>query len=806
MLVSYRWLQDYIDLSDMTPSEVAEKLTRGGVEVDILHELNQGVENVVIGSVTSCEQHPNADKLNLCQVKIGEEVSQIVCGAPNVAAGQKVAVAKPGAKLPGGVKIKRTKLRGESSEGMICSLQELGVEPKLVAKEFADGIFVFPQEVEEGADALEALSLNDTVLELDLTPNRADCLSMIGVAYEMAALLDRQVKLPDTTHHEDEEKTSNFVSVEVENGEDNPYYGAKVIKDVTISPSPLWLQNRLVAAGIRPINNVVDITNFVLLEYGQPLHAFDYDRFGSSEIVVRRAKEGEKITTLDEEERTLSPDHLVITNGKEATALAGVMGGAFSEVTSETKTVLLEAAYFNPSLVRKASRDHSLRSESSSRFEKGIDLFRVEQAAERAAKLMEDLAGGKVLEGTVEKDSRDKSKPVITTTVTRINSLLGMELSQSDMIDIFRRLRLDVTEQEHSLEVSIPSRRPDLRIEEDLVEEVARLYGYDYIPTTLPAGATTPGSLTDYQAKRRQIRRYLESSGLHETINYSLTSPEKVNRFATEKTEHTVNVSMPMSEERSVMRTSLLPHIIDAIQYNHNRQLHNAAIFEVGSIFLTDQKQLAEQPEEKEMLAGAITGLWETHMWQGEKKEVDFYVLKGILEGMFEELGLENEISFKPLKLEDMHPGRTAEILLGGEHAGFIGQVHPSLKKLYDIKETYVFQVNLQFILSFKGENLRYQTLPRYPSIGRDIALVLNEDIPAGEVKAVIRKAGGSLLRKVNLFDLYQGEHMEEGKKSLAFSLLYLDPERTLTDEEVTKVHEHVLEELKSNVGAVLRA
>lgn len=448
MLVSYQWLKDYVDIKDLSVEETAERLTRGGVEVDMFHPRSEGLHDVVVGYVESCEKHPDADKLNVCQVNTGGQTAPIVCGAPNVKAGQKVIVANPGAVLPGGMTIEKTELRGQTSEGMICSLQELGIEQKLIAKEFMEGIYVFPDDAIVGADAVEELALRDTVLELDLTPNRPDCLSILGVAYEMAALLDRKVQHPNVKHEETSQSAADQVSVQVDVPDDNPYYGAKVIRNICIGPSPQWMQNRLTAAGIRPINNVVDITNYVLMEYGQPLHAFDLDRLGSSEIVVRRARDGEQVTTLDDETRTLTREHMVITNGNEPVALAGVMGGSFSEVQADTKTVLLEAAYFKSARVRKASKDMGIRSESSIRFEKGIDSGRVEEAAERAAKLLEEYASGDVLGGTVEVDHRSAENPVITTSTPQLNKLLGMELQEHDVLSIFQRLRLEAQKRE----------------------------------------------------------------------------------------------------------------------------------------------------------------------------------------------------------------------------------------------------------------------------------------------------------------------------------------------------------------------
>ncbi len=514
MFVSYKWLQDYVDLSGVSATELAEKITKSGIEVEGVEVLNEGIQGVVIGHVLECEDHPNSDHLHKCQVDIGGEAPvQIICGAKNVAQGQKVAVATVGAVLPGNFKIKRAKLRGEESNGMICSLQELGIEAKVVAKEYSEGIFVFPADAEVGSDALVLLNRDDQVLELGLTPNRADCLSMLGVAYEVAAILNREVKFPDTNLQPIQEKASDYIKVTVEANEDNPLYSAQVIKNVKIGPSPLWMQTRLMSAGIRPHNNVVDITNYILLEYGQPLHAFDYDRFGSKEILVRRAKDGETIVTLDDAKRTLTSEHLVITNGSEPVAMAGVMGGANSEVVSETTTVLLEAAYFTGPVIHKASRDHGLRSEASSRYEKGVDPNRVRAAGERAAYLMTKYAGGEVLEGTVEVDTLTIELAVISITLEKINRVLGTNISGTEVKEIFERLQFEVTVDQDTVTVTAPTRRGDIQIEEDLIEEVARLYGYDNIPKTLPFGSTTPGRLTEYQQKRRIVRQFLEGAG-----------------------------------------------------------------------------------------------------------------------------------------------------------------------------------------------------------------------------------------------------------------------------------------------------
>ncbi len=803
MFVSYKWLQDYVDLSGVTAKELAEKITKSGIEVEGVEVLNDGMQGIVIGHVLECEDHPNSDHLHKCLVDLGEEAPvQIICGASNVAQGQKVAVATVGAVLPGNFKIKKAKLRGEESNGMICSLQELGIEGKVVAKEYSEGIFVFPADAEVGSDALEQLNRDDQVLELGLTPNRADCLSMLGVAYEVAAILGREVKFPETDLNPAAENASDYIKVTVEANEDNPVYTAKVIKNVKIGPSPLWMQTRLMAEGIRPHNNVVDITNYILLEYGQPLHAFDYDRFGSKEILVRRAKDGETIVTLDDTERTLTSDHLVITNGTEPVALAGVMGGANSEVSADTTTVLLESAYFTGAVIRKASKDHGLRSEASSRYEKGVDPNRVRVAGERAAYLMAKYAGGEVLEGSVEVDTLQIEPAVISITIEKINRVLGTAISMDEVKEIFDRLQFVSSINQDTITVTVPTRRGDIKIQEDLIEEVARLYGYDNIPKTLPVGSSRPGKLTDYQRKRRVVRQYLEGAGLYQAVTYSLTSEEKVSQFALEKSE-TIRLALPMSEDRSMLRMSILPQLLEVLKHNSARQNDSLAVFEIGAVFLSNGKDV--QPEEQEHLAAAMTGLWLNHSWQGEKKAVDFFVIKGVLEGLFEKLGLTEKIEYTKANVEGMHPGRTADILLNGERIGFVGQVHPSVQKELDLKDTLVFELSLQAVLAAAIEPLQYTAIPRFPSITRDIALVADKETVSGTLKEIILSAGEPLLKEAHVFDLYEGERMEEGKKSIAFALKYTDPEKTLTDEEVTKVHEKVLKALEEKAGAVLR-
>lgn len=808
MLVSLNWLKQYVDIGDLTPEALAEKITKSGIEVDAIHYITKETSSkVVVGHVETCEKHPNADKLNLCQVDVGEERLQIVCGASNVAAGQKVAVATPGAVLPGDFKIKKVKLRGVESNGMICSLQELGVQEDFVHPDYSEGIVVLPEDSEVGQPVEPLLNMDDVVLEFDLTPNRADALSMIGVAYEVAAILDVEVKLPNPQVDTIEEEVTDYISVGVEDAALCPYYAGFVIKDVEIKPSPMWMQNYLLASGIRPINNVVDITNYVLLEYGQPLHAFDYDLLGSKEIVVRSANEGEEIVTLDGKNRRLSKEHLLITNGKKGIAMAGVMGGENTEVNENTKTVLLEAALFNPLTIRRAVQDTGLRSDASNRFEKGVDPKRVQEAGLRACELLVKYANGKVLKGIAEVDNRTIEEPQITLHTSEVNERLGTEITAEEIADIFRKLRFDYTVEGEKFVVTVPSRRLDLRIFEDLVEEIARIYGYDDIPFTLPQHASTPGQLNREQKLKREIKRYMQSVGLSEAITYSLTEKSEATRLMSPELDEDyvpVKLAMPLSEAHAYLRVSLLPELLNRLTYNVARKQRDVALYEVGAVFLSKEEKLTKQPKEHLRLAGAITGTWLEHAWQQEVKEVDFYVVKGIVEGLFRYLSVKE--SYVQAELEDMHPGRTATIHVDGEIVGFLGQIHPKLAKEKDLKDTYVFDLNLEKLLKLDRRPLQYEDVPKYPSILRDVAFVVNEELHAGDIKEEIERVGAPLVKAVEVFDVYRGESIKENEKSLAFNILFQDPNKTLTDEEVDASFKEIIEAVNKKFSAYVRS
>lgn len=800
MLISNEWLKEYVTIDDSV-SNLAERITRTGIEVDDLIDYTKDIKNLVVGFVKSKEKHPDADKLNVCQVDIGEdEPVQIVCGAPNVDAGQYVIVAKVGGRLPGGIKIKRAKLRGERSEGMICSLQEIGISSNYIPKSFESGIFVFSESQVPGTDALQALYLDDQVMEFDLTPNRADALSMIGTAYEVAALYNTKMTKPETTSNELELSANDELTVTIENEDKVPYYSARVVHDVTIEPSPIWMQVRLIKAGIRPINNVVDISNYVLLEYGQPLHMFDQDAIGSQQIVVRQANEGEKMTTLDDTERELLTSDIVITNGQTPIALAGVMGGDFSEVKEHTSNIVIEGAIFDPVSIRHTSRPLNLRSESSSRFEKGIATEFVDEAVDRACYLLQTYANGKVLKDRVSSGELGAFITPIDITADKINRTIGFDLSQNDIVTIFNQLGFDTEINDDVITVQVPSRRKDITIKEDLIEEVARIYGYDDIPSTLPVfEKVTSGQLTDRQYKTRMVKEVLEGAGLDQAITYSLVSKEDATAFAMQQRQ-TIDLLMPMSEAHASLRQSLLPHLIEAASYNVARKNKDVKLFEIGNVFFANGE--GELPDQVEYLSGILTGDYVVNQWQGKKETVDFYLAKGVVDRVSEKLNL--EFSYRRADIDGLHPGRTAEILLENKVIGFIGELHPTLAADNDLKRTYVFELNFDALMAVSVGYINYQPIPRFPGMSRDIALEVDQNIPAADLLSTIHAHGGNILKDTLVFDVYQGEHLEKGKKSIAIRLNYLDTEETLTDERVSKVQAEI-EAALIEQGAVIR-
>ena len=797
MLVSYNWLKQYTNVED-NANALAEKITRGGIEVEGVEYLAEEISNVVVGYVVSKEKHPDAEKLNVCQVNVGEEENlQIVCGAPNVDAGQYVIVAKVGAKLPG-IKIKKAKLRGVESQGMICSLAELGLSKSVVPKNYQEGIYVFETEQELGSDVVEVLGLNDYILDLSITPNRADALSMRGLTYELGALYNNKVDFNDVEKEENYEATSLQVAIESDSCRN---YVGQVVKNVEVKSSPLWLQTRLMNSGIRPINNIVDITNYVLLEFGQPMHAFDKDLVGDK-IVVRDAKEGEVLETLDGEERKLQTTDLVITDGTRAIALGGVMGGKNTEVSEETKNIILESAYFNPTSVRRTSAAHGLRSDSSARFEKGIDPNMQKAALARAVELILELCPNAVVESSVGVVNKEEEK-VVEITTSYINNYLGITLSTEEIVAILEGLSFAVEVTGENLVVKVPTRRPDISIKQDLVEEVIRIYGYDNLASTLPKfSKTTKGGLTYSQRMVRDLRAVYASLGFNDTINYSLVSEEEATQYTLED-HHKVRLLMPMTETHSTLRQSLVPGLLNTVQYNVARKQKDLKLLEIGRVFFGSGDDNI-QPKETLYLSAALTGEERATKWLKESSSLDFFAAKGYLEVAFDRLGLDEKVTYKKSTLEGMHPGRFAEVYLGEKRIGFIGEVHPQVADKLGLNTTYVFEINLDEVISESKVKPKYEEVTKYPEITRDIAMLVDVKDEYQNIYNVIESVNSKLITNVELFDLYAGAELLVGKKSLALTITYSDKQKTLTDEEVTAVHDKVLSAL-TEYGAIIR-
>ena len=797
MLVSYNWLKQYTNVED-NATDLAEKITRGGIEIEGVDYLAEELSNVVIGYVESKEKHPDAEKLSVCQVNIGEEENlQIVCGAPNVDAGQYVIVAKVGAKLPG-IKIKKAKLRGVESQGMICSLKELGLNQSVIPKNYQEGIYIFGEKQELGADVSEVLGLNDYILDLSITPNRADALSMRGLLYELGALYNKAVTFNDKEVAENYEQTT--LSVEVESPSCKNYLG-QVIKNIEVKDSPLWLQVRLMSSGIRPINNIVDITNYVLLEFGQPMHAFDKDLVGDK-IVIRDANEGEVLETLDGVERKLQNTDLVITDGKQPIALGGVMGGKNTEVSESTKNIILESAYFNSSSIRRTSTVHGLRSDSSARFEKGIDSNMQRAALQRAVELILELCPNATVESSVGVVNKEQEREVAITT-TYINNYLGISLSIEEIISILESLNFSVETATEELIVKVPTRRPDISIKQDLVEEVIRIYGYDNLASTLPKfSRTTKGGLTYTQRAVRDLRRLYVNVGFNDTINYSLVSDEESTSF-TLKNHHKVKLLMPMTETHSTLRQSLIPGLLNTVGYNVARKQKDLKLVEIGRVFFGSGDDNV-QPKETLYLSAALTGEERAAKWLKDSRELDFYAAKGYLEVALEYLGLDDKVTYKKLAVDGMHPGRTAEVYLGVERIGLIGEVHPLVAEKFGLNRTYVFEINLDKVISEEKVKPKYEEVTKYPEITRDIAMLVDLEDEYQNIYNAIESVNSKLITNVELFDLYVGLELVAGKKSLALTITYSDKEKTLTDEEVTAVHEKVLAAL-TEYGAIIR-
>ncbi|MBN2696105.1 MAG: phenylalanine--tRNA ligase subunit beta [Bacilli bacterium] len=788
MKISLNWLKEYVDIN-LEYKELADLFNLHSQEIAGLERLVDG-SNLVVGYVEECHKHPDADKLSVCKVNVGAEVLQIICGAANVAKGQKVIVALDKAVLPGGFRIRKTKIRGVESNGMICSFEELGIEKKYHQE---DGIHVLPDDAPVGVNALQYMHLDDYVLDLDLTPNRSDLLSYLGVAQDVKALTGEELhfKQPDV----DEISEKNPVSVFTETVDCHSYY-ARLIKDVKIGPSPLWMQSRLIASGIRPISNIVDITNYVMLETGQPLHAFDYDKIKSNQIIVRNALECEKIVSLDGKLRELEIGDIVITDGSKPIALAGVMGGLETEVDSSTTNILLESATFDSYCIRRTSKRLDLRSESSLRFERGLDPTRTRLAANRAAALFVELAAGKVLKGVNYFDTSDHKDKEIHIGLSKIQSVTGYPYTVREIENVCDLLDFRCHESDGDFRFLVPQRRQDVNTYQDLIEEIVRIHGYKNIPLTLPQ-QTTSGKLTVKQTLRRLIRNKLLGSGLDEVVTYSLVSSAKATMFDQSEVE-TVKIMNPLSEERAYLRHSQLPTLLDVLVYNLSRKQNAINIFEIGKGYFSDHEQ--------ELLSGIMTGHYQPLYWRQDKQEVDFFIVKGILESLFEKLGISSAKYEKPEReIPHFHPGIVAEIFVEGQSVGIVGRCHPELESSLGLEETFMFEIDLSHLLDMPRKSMVMKPISKFPEVTRDLALIIDRRLPADAVLESIARAKIKQLTDVKVFDLYQGDKIAQDKKSIALTVTFKDSEKTLSSDEIDALANKLLKHLENELQAVLR-
>ena len=788
------WLGDYTDITGVTPKEYSDKMTMSGSKVEGVENLGRELDKVVVGKVLGCEDHPDSDHLHVCMVDVGEdEPIQIVCGAPNVAVGQKVPVALNGSTLPGGMKIKKGKLRGVMSNGMICSHDELGIEPSRLGYEPEYGILVLDETSEIGSDVKDLFGLNENVVEFEITSNRPDCFSIIGLARETAATFKKPFNVPVPTFNETDGDINDMISVSISDPEKCTRYCARAVKNVKIGPSPKWMRERLEACGVRAINNIVDITNYVLLEYGQPMHAFDIRDIAGAKINVRRANDGEVIKTLDEEDRTLTSDDLVIADSDRAIAIAGVMGGFNSEIKDDTTTVVFESAMFDAASVRLTAQRVGLRTESSSRFEKGLDYTNTVPAIERACQLVEELGCGENVGGMIDVLGNVPESVSIKFRPEKINAFLGTDVSTEEMLEIFARLGIKADTDEMMLYP--PSWRPDLLAEADIAEEVARFYGYDIIPTTLMTGATTCGIKTPEQKLESEISTILTSQGMYEIYTYNFQSPsvlDKLNIPADSELRNQVKISNPLGEDTSVMRTTMAGSMLDTLSRNYNYRTKSAKLFELGRVYIPNEK--GQLPDEPRTLMMGMYG------------DVDFFDIKGVCEEMFSELHIEN-VEYERLTDNPVyHPGRSAVIKVNGKTLGVIGEVHPSVLRNFEIgTKAYIGELDFMTIFNASNRDVKYTPLTKFPAVTRDFSIVVDASTPVAEIEKVMKKAGGKLLTKLELNDVYTGSQIPEGKKSVMYKAEFKAPDRSLTGEEADNLHAKIVKNLGNELGAELR-
>lgn len=804
MNTSLSWIKAYVPDLDVTAQEYTDAMTLSGTKVEGFERLDADLEKIVIGQILSIERHPDADKLIICQVNVGTETVQIVTGAPNVKEGDKVPVVLDGGRVagghdgkmtPGGIKIKKGKLRGIESCGMMCSIEELGSTRDMYPEAPEYGIYIFPEDAVVGESAVKALGLDDVVFEYEITSNRVDCYSVLGIAREAAATFRKKFVPPVVTETGNNEDAHDYVKVTVKDKELCPRYIARVVKNIKIAPSPKWMQRRLASNGIRPINNIVDITNYVMEEYGQPMHAYDYDTIAGHEIVVRRAGKGEKFVTLDGQERTMDDSVLMICDGEKAVGIAGIMGGENSMITDNVKTMMFEAACFDGTNIRLSSKKVGLRTDASGKFEKGLDPNNAEAAINRACQLIEELGAGEVVGGMVDVYTTKKEPVRVKFEPEKINALLGTKIPREQMLEYFKPLELAYDAATD--EIVAPTFRHDIFRTADLAEEVARFFGYDNIPTTLPKGEATTGKLPFYLRIEELARDIAEYCGFSQGMTYSFESPKVFDKLllpADSPSRNAVKISNPLGEDFSIMRTVSLNGMLTSLAFNYNHRNKNVRLYEMGNIYLPKALPLTELPEERMQFTLGMYG------------EGDFFVMKGVVEEFFEKAGLHGVVSYDPKAGKSfLHPGRQANIIYNGEILGYLGEVHPEVADTYGIGEkAYVAVLDMPKIVENASFDRKFEGIARFPAVTRDISMVVKKDILAGQIEAMIRQRGGKHLESLKLFDIYEGEQIKKGFKSMAYSLVFRAKDKTMTEDEITASMKKIYNGLES-MGIELR-
>ena len=810
MQVSIKWLKDYIDFTE-TPEQLADKLTMAGIPVENVVDPGEGLEKVVTGRIEKLEPHQNSDHLQICTMNVGlAENIIIVTGAQNVAEGQVVPVAMVGAHLPNGMKISKGKLRGVASNGMLCSAQELKLDLEKLPEEQKTGIFILPSDTPVGIPAKDVLGLNDVVLEFELTANRADCFSVFGLVREIAAITGNKPHFPEIKVNEDDNtKLNDIFSVEIADPDLCSRFSTRMLKNVKIGPSPEWMQQRLEGAGIRSINNVVDVTNFVMIELGHPMHAYDYDKITGKKLIARRAIEGEELHTLDDTSRKAKGEMLVIADSEKAAGLAGIMGGFETEITDTTTTVVLESADFYGPCIRRTARACGLSSEASGRFERGVDSETTIKALDRAAQLLQEMGACTVCEGIVDVYPNPKQANYVTFTPEQINNHLGTNIAKDVMLNIITSVGFDVTKDENDeITVKVPSWRNDVTCMADISEEIARLHGFDKIKSTLPNGVSMQGTQSAKQTFIDKVKASLSSQGLYETISFALTNEETFNKLNIPQDSplrKAVPIMNPLSDEYPLVRTTLLSSIFDNLARNLARKNDDVALFEVGSVFFPKALPVTELPDEVVKIAGAITGRRNAQGWNQTNDMVDFYDAKGIIEELFANLRV-TRYTVEAGTHYAMHPGKTALFKKGRDVIATVGEVHPAVLSAYGItKPVYIFELDATTVMKYMAKDLKYKALPKYPSTSRDLAMLVDVDVNAADIEKAMTKAAGQNLTQITLFDVYTGKQVEEGKKSLAFSLTFQSNDKTLTDAEIDPAIEKIVAKLQKDFNANLR-